>query len=260
MPTAAQISDVWYEPGGALGPRIQQDLQFVIIHRGSALVTVDGRPRPIAADQVACLSPGQREHFQFDRKEPTHHSWVALTFDPVDAALEAVLRKLPDVLGLTRGMQTLLEAGLSLRHSAVAHDQPMIRHLGVAFFYSYVSAIAGDREKPVPEAVNRARRFILENHADALDLDTIADAANMSGNHLVRLFRQHLGVTPVRYLWEVRAERGADLLRDTGLSVSEIAYRVGFATPYHFSRVIKRRFGASPRQLREARWSGREAG
>lgn len=260
MPTRVHVDEVWYEPGSSFGLRIQQDLQFVIVHRGSAEVAIDGQPRLIAADQVGCLRPGHHESFQFDRHEPTHHSWVSLSFEPVDAALDAVFAELPFVLGLTRRMQTVLDTAQALSKSAVNRDDPTVRHLAVAFFYSFVGAIAGDRQKPVPEAVNRARRFILEHHARSIDLDAIADAANVSGNHLVRLFRQHLGITPVRYLWDVRAERGADLLRDTGLSVSEVAYRVGFATPYHFSRVIKRRFGASPRQLREARWSGRSAG
>lgn len=259
MPRHVQISEVWYEPGARFGPRLQHDVQFVIVHRGSATVRIDQRSRIIAADSVACLEPDHHEHFQFDRDAPTHHSWVALHFDPVDEALREIIGAMPFCIGLTRRMQTVLEAALTLSRSAVPTDEPMLRHLGVAFFYSYLGAIAHDHEKPVPESVTWARRFIHEHHAKPIDLERIASAAAMSSNHLVRLFKQHLGVTPVRYLWAVRAERGADLLRDTGLSVSEVAYRVGFATPYHFSRVIKRRFGVSPKQLREARWAGRQS-
>lgn len=259
MPRHVQIGEVWYERGGGFGPRVQEDVQFVIVHRGSAAVRVDQRTRTISADQVACLEPNHQEYFRFDRGVRTHHRWISLHFDPVDEALREILAAMPFCLGLTRRMQTVLDTALTLSRSAVPTDEPMLRHLGVAFFYSYLGAMSGDREKPVPESVSRARRYIHEHHARPIDLDRIAAAASLSSNHLVRLFKQHLGVTPVRYLWDVRAERGADLLRATGLSVSEVAYRVGFATPYHFSRVIKRRFGVSPRQLREARWAGREA-
>jgi len=260
MPADVVFGEVWYEPGGRLGPRFQDDLQFVIVHRGSAEITVDGQTRKLPADRVACLRPGHRESFQFDRRERTRHSWVAMGFDAdADEEVGAALEPVPWSLGLTRRMQMVLDTGLELWRGATPADRPILRHLAVAFFHAYVAAIEAEREKPVPESVARARRFIHERHADPIDLERIADAAHMSGNHLVRLFKQHLGVTPVRYLWTVRAERGADLLRGTGLSISEIAYRVGFATPYHFSRVIKRRFGVAPRRLREARWSGRDA-
>ena len=63
----------------------------------------------------------------------------------------------------------------------------------------------------------------------------------------------------MRYVWEARTRRGAQLLRETGLTVSEIAYRCGFQTPFHFSRWVKQVHGMSPKEFRAQAWGRGES-
>lgn len=59
--------------------------------------------------------------------------------------------------------------------------------------------------------------------------------------HLSRVFRRTNGVTPVGYINAVRIERAKMLLRDTDLSISQVAYRVGFENPAYFSRLFRKK-------------------
>ncbi len=59
------FGDVWYNPRGECGPRIQQDYQLVIVHLGEANVAVDDRECLISPGSVALMMPGRREHFRF---------------------------------------------------------------------------------------------------------------------------------------------------------------------------------------------------
>ena len=77
--------------------------------------------------------------------------------------------------------------------------------------------------------------------------------------HLTRLFRRHIQTTPMRYLWQRRTRHGVELLGGTGLSITEIADRIGFQSPFHFSRLVLRYYHDSPRRLRERLWSGHES-
>jgi AraC family transcriptional regulator of arabinose operon len=56
------------------------------------------------------------------------------------------------------------------------------------------------------------------------------------------------------YVWRRRVEAGIDLLTHTGLPVSDIAFRVGFKSVYHFSRRISEHTGRSPTTVRRERW------
>jgi transcriptional regulator GlxA family with amidase domain len=74
----------------------------------------------------------------------------------------------------------------------------------------------------------------------------LAAEAGLSERQLERLFARHLGRTPSEHSCHLRLTRARDLLRQTSLSVLEVALACGFASASHFSRVYKRRFGHSP--------------
>ncbi len=136
----------------------------------------------------------------------------------------------------------------------------MLRRLGFALLeeYARMAQEAGaEREREGPR--ERARRYLQDHCAEDGCLAAAARAAAVTPQHLIRLFRAHDGVTPGRYLWQLRLERGAGLLAASGLTVAEIAERCGFKNPFHFSRLLRQRQGLSPRQLRQRAWARKEA-
>jgi AraC-like DNA-binding protein len=109
----------------------------------------------------------------------------------------------------------------------------------------------------VPEPVRHAQRFALANLGRPLALADLARAAHVSPEHLTRLFRRVSGQTPMAWVWSRRDREGARLLAGSGLTAAQIADRLGYPTPFHFSRRIRRSTGRSPRHLRARAWGGR---
>ena len=101
--------------------------------------------------------------------------------------------------------------------------------------------------------------FIAANRSEPLTLETIAASAGISAGTCTRLFRHHLHRTPVEYLIGLRLEQGAELLRDTGLSVTEIAYRSGFSDASYFTRRFRERYGCTPKSYRRQSCEARTA-
>jgi transcriptional regulator GlxA family with amidase domain len=95
----------------------------------------------------------------------------------------------------------------------------------------------------------RARRYIYTRLGDTeLDTTAIAAAAHVSVKHLQRLFRNQ-DTTVMRHVWTVRLQHAQRLLsadKTSRLSVQEVAWRCGFATAAHFSRVYRAAFGICP--------------
>jgi AraC-like DNA-binding protein len=58
--------------------------------------------------------------------------------------------------------------------------------------------------------------------------------------------RQVTGKTPTEFIRILRLKRAAQLLRESQLNVSEIAYKVGFNNPKYFSNYFKEEFGVLP--------------
>lgn len=78
----------------------------------------------------------------------------------------------------------------------------------------------------------------------------LAARAGVSERQLERLFARHMATTPAGAYREVRLRKAEQLLRATALPVTEIALACGFASPSHFSRAVRHRFGRPPSQMR----------
>ena len=81
-------------------------------------------------------------------------------------------------------------------------------------------------------------------------LDDMMRDCPCSRDHLIRLFRQHHGVTPVEFLIRARVEGARGLLSATGFSIKQIAAQLGYADTFCFSRQFKNRTGMSPSAFR----------
>lgn len=81
----------------------------------------------------------------------------------------------------------------------------------------------------------------------------LARVTGVSAAHFARSFKQAFGVPPHRYLLTRRIERATALLRDTDLSITEIAFHTGWASLGTFGRTFRDITGASPGAVRARR-------
>jgi AraC family transcriptional regulator of arabinose operon len=249
---------VVYPPGGTYGPRIQQYLQLVILHTGHAEIHIDGQIHHLLPGHVALLHPGHQEEFIFCKEAETWHRWIDVLPQSISNRGEQMLDHLPFAIPLSDAMNQLTDLLYALSHSPGANKKDAhICALGVSSLLLY---IAESQQKGAACATHPSflsvKAEIHENYAKPLTLKTLAQIANVSPEYLIRLFRQYEQITPMRYLWKVRVHRAVELLRNTGLSLAEIAEQTGFQTSYHLSRLVKEHMDATPTEIRRASWRG----
>ena len=83
----------------------------------------------------------------------------------------------------------------------------------------------------------------------------LARVSGVSQAHFARSFKQAFGIPPHRYLLTRRIERAMALLRDTDLSITEIAFQAGWESLGTFGRTLRDVTGESPGEIRAARQS-----
>ncbi|MED4604205.1 AraC family transcriptional regulator [Paenibacillus validus] len=247
-----------YPPGGRWGPRIQPNLQFVLVHTGHAHIHVDDEAYFVPAGYVALLHPGHREMFYFADNMETRHRWIHIQLNESNPEIGQKLEGLPRYIPLSDTMNHLTDALQSLTHSSTQDNQDQLRcTLAVAAIMLYqTESQNGWLEKGKHPSVVRAKAEIHKNYEDPLTLHRLAAISNVSAEYLIRLFNQYEGVTPMRYLWKVRADRALELLQSTGLTLDEIAEQTGFKSTYHLSRMIKNFSGKTPTDIRRSSWRG----
>jgi AraC-like DNA-binding protein len=98
----------------------------------------------------------------------------------------------------------------------------------------------------LPDALQRALRYIEEHLLESVDLPRLAKAAGVSKATLTRQFRDILATSPMRFLWQRRLDEARVLLNSGRYNVSEVAELVGYSDPSSFSSAFQSSFGTSP--------------
>jgi signal transduction histidine kinase/ligand-binding sensor domain-containing protein/DNA-binding response OmpR family regulator len=95
--------------------------------------------------------------------------------------------------------------------------------------------------------IESAVKYVEKNMARAdLSVEELSRQLGMSRVHLYKRMRQITGKTPIEFIRVLRLKRAAQLLRESQLNVSEIAYQVGFNNPKYFANYFKQEFGVLP--------------
>jgi AraC-like DNA-binding protein len=100
-------------------------------------------------------------------------------------------------------------------------------------------------------AFERCRRHMDQHYTEITSIGEAARSCHVTPEYFSRLFRRFAGTTAERYLTTLRANHAARMLAgDSGPSIKEIAHRIGYKDPYHFSRAFKSVHGVSPKMFR----------
>ena len=251
------VGEVVYPPGGSFGPRRQTSLQLVLMHYGHVTVWIDGEKHFAPAHTIFLLFPDHEERFAFAEETQTWHTWLNVPASSVDEACLQRLRQLSWSLPLSPALHQLMREALAAQHTALPTAHQLLMALGLQMLWRYLgegelqATHAARRAYP---AVEMAQQFMLTHLAEALTLETLAQATAVSPAHLIRLFQAQLQTTPMAYLWQLRVKRGLELLEQTGMSVGAIAYQCGFQSRFHFSRRIHEATGYAPLAIRQRSW------
>lgn len=105
---------------------------------------------------------------------------------------------------------------------------------------------------PTRQAMLRVAMRIRENPSGRWSVPELASEAGYSADHFTRLFTSACGWTPRKFVVSCRVERAQQLLRQTGLSVKEIARAAGYHSVQFFCRQFAAHTGTSPSSFRIA--------
>ena len=95
-------------------------------------------------------------------------------------------------------------------------------------------------------ALEKCFQILLENTRRSLTLRELAAQAGLSPSRLANMFKSQTGTSPIAHHMHLRMQEAAGLLASTDLNIKEVAARMGFQDPYHFSRAFKSHLHTSP--------------
>lgn len=104
--------------------------------------------------------------------------------------------------------------------------------------------------EPDAELANKAKDMLYKSCDSPVELRRISTQLGVSMNHLERLFRKHIGLTPTQYITGVRVDKALELLGKPDGKILEIAYTSGFKSLSYFYKCFKEQTGYTPEEYR----------
>ena len=99
--------------------------------------------------------------------------------------------------------------------------------------------------------LNRILRHIHLNIENYISLKTISEELNLSKPYISLVFKEHMGVTVMDYITNLKINRAKTLLNTTTQSILEVSQLLGFHDSSHFCKAFKKLTGVTPREYRK---------
>ncbi|MFC0267239.1 choline metabolism transcriptional regulator GbdR [Kushneria aurantia] len=143
------------------------------------------------------------------------------------------------------------------------HGRELAAGISEMFIYERMRTEQDNQRVPLKHVLGTTQPKLLEivslmesNLEEPIELDELARYVSVSRRQLERLFQKYLHCTPSRYYLKLRLVRARQLLKQTSLSIIEVAAVCGFVSTPHFSKCYREYFGVPPRDERSGRSSG----
>ncbi|WP_330347316.1 helix-turn-helix domain-containing protein [Streptomyces sp. NBC_00582] len=255
-------SDSWlftWTTGGR--GRLRQGASEVRAGPGDLVVLAPGVPHSYGVEPGA---PHWRFWWAHCQARPSWTPWLRpygtgdglYAVTPVPTALhgrvEAAFRRLYADARWTGGAHEAAPetSGIVVAHGAAA------RELALCALEEAVLLTTAAARPPLPrpgldERVRRVQAILAADPGAPHTVGSLAARVALSPSRLSHLFAEQTGQSPMRALREARLRHAARLLEGTGLSVERVAAASGFASPFHFTRVFRERYGSPPGAYRD---------
>lgn len=228
--------------------------RFLFILRGEGIHECRGRRLGITAPTVVTQKPGST--FTYGPCENTTWDELLIAYDPHLWPSWRETGLVGDPVSITRiDDDRFLRLNIRelLDRLAVA-DTPfqldMIDHLCERLVLSShvqlpTDLVSGGVEH-APDKISRVRTYLRKHFSASVDVGDLAAAFGMSPSNFRRRWKQRMGISPLDYVTQLRMAEACRRLMSSDETVAEVAKAVGYADPYYFSRLFRRRIGIPP--------------
>ena len=203
----------------------------------------------VCAEQGFYIRAGQMHEYHADAKEGWNYFWMILT---EELAKQYVL---PYIDVNENGIFRAEFAGrLPVERQRIFAEKRPMQHLeALSIFFSVMAMHEKGRRNEASAALahlNGAKTLIENSFGRRMTVREVAREIAIDDRYLYNLFIRYEGVPPKEYIDRCTVNNACALLRGSGMSVTEIAGRLGFDDVCTFSRFFSRRTGVSPTQYR----------
>lgn len=212
-------------------------------------------PQMLVADSAFLIAPGQWHRFRPDPRTGWTEIWIE--FQGLIPNALAGTGQLGEALVVRTGADAArlweaMDAVLQRVRSALPGVNPSLSALAMEALAAWSRVCESDQPKPdVTHALSAAVEVLNRRYRSAIDLKALARSVGVSYSVFRHAFRKHTGFAPWQYVRHMRLAHARHRLATSSDSLTDLADRLGFSSPFHLSTAFRKEFGCSPAQWKK---------
>jgi AraC-like DNA-binding protein/mannose-6-phosphate isomerase-like protein (cupin superfamily) len=228
----------------------RDDYYLIEIFEGKLDVSIDGKTRTLEVGDIVIFPP-KTPYFYFHPKgEAIGYAWVHFTGAEVEKTIkEYGISKYPDVISITDdgSVQSCYRA---IYDAAAKRDEFSDAELSL-LLNKLLLTIGRRLNAKGTNPLKKSLAYINSSYDTEISIPHLAKLENLSVSRYNALFKQEIGIAPMKYVINIRLGVACELLRNTDLPIKEIGMHVGYDDAHFFSRLFRNHIGVSPLEYRE---------
>jgi AraC-like DNA-binding protein len=236
--------------------RTLNEYQLIYITKGSGFFASQSvKKQRIGEGTVILLFPGEWHSYCPDSGTGWNEYWVGFRGLHIDRRVERqfFVREEPlfhighssDIVGL---YEDILELAKQEKTGYQQMISSIVLHIMGAVYYKKKNSHF--QESYLEDKIFEAKKLIKDDLEGSLSPEDIASGLGMGYSWFRRMFKEYTGVSPAQYRLQQKILRAKELLTDTSLNVSEVAYALHFENAGQFSTFFRKKTGRTPGEFR----------
>lgn len=245
-----QYGEEQCKPAHHFGPCVRNNYLIHYIYSGSGIFRINGKEYTLKEGQLFLIPPNISTYYRADSNSPWLYRWVEFN--------GSMAQKLLSDAGLSTDSPILADAtpdiGDSLKTMVEKGDIPFEPLMSL--FWKFLASLKGQQgmdetSNNAVEYIQQAETYIKNNLHKSLTVHAVADYIGIDRSYLCRLFTEHKGMSPKQYMDILKMQRAVQYLKLKNISITEIAFSLGYCDCHAFHKAFRKHYGCSPSSFRQ---------
>ena len=241
-----QYGEQQCKPDYGFGPCVRSNYVLHYVYSGCGILRVGDTEYKIHPGEIFLIKPNQLTYYEADSENPWLYRWIefngSMSERILSAFSEPVISDYEDAI-----------IGEKFKDFICCGKIPF--EIAMEKFWAVIAALTKNSADNIPirsrDYVQMAELYIKNNIDKKITVNDISAHVGINRSYLSRLFKEYKNISPQQYLALARVNAATQYLKNTDISISEVAQSVGYSDYHVFNKVFHRYFNASPSEWRK---------
>jgi AraC-like DNA-binding protein len=254
------VTHIGYYPDAKYHYRVREEgaPENILIYceKGKGWITCGNERVELVGNSFFIIPANQQHAYGADTRMPWSIYWLHFKGERV-GMFDSIIGKL---LHLETSDHSRIAERLQLfeeiyRNLEMGYSPENLEYISFCFMHllaslKYIPQYREIKKIKEKDIVQRSILFMKENLEQKIMLEDIAEAVGYSSSRFNTLFLQRTSISPMEYYNQLRIQRACSYLQFSDLKIKEIAFRLGYYDPFHFSKAFHKEMGITPKEYR----------